>query len=538
MIKKLFSKQSKTITGAAILLGSASFVSRLIGIIRDRVFAHTFGAGSSLDAYYAAFRIPDLVYNLVIVGALSAGFIPIFTSLVQKNKAEAWRVTNSIINILGLFLIIICAILFIFTPQLMPFLVPGFEAKELELTTALTRIMFLSPIILGFSSIVSGVLQSFKSFLIYSLTPIVYNLGIIVGAIFLVPIMGINGLAVGVVFGAILHLGVQLPTLFQHGFQYKGILLWKNKYVKVIGKLMIPRTLSLATTQLNLLVITIFASTLGAGSIAVFNFANNIQHFPIGIVGISFAIAAFPTLAQLASEDKKDKMTEQLSQSIRQIIFFIIPLTIIFLLLRAQIVRIILGSGEFDWPDTIRTANTLAFFSFSLFAQALIPLLVRAFFAMHDTWTPFLVGLISSLVNIIAGLYLRNILGISGLALAFSIAMIVQLILLWLVLRGRLGTLQESKMVTSIQKMAGSALLMAIVIQSVKSPISNMVDMTRLWGIFIQGTIAGTLGMVVYGTICYALKLEEMIGFKESLQRKFIKLKNVQRGEITEADEV
>ncbi len=537
MIKRLFTSQSKSITSAAIILGAASFVSRFIGIIRDRIFANQFGAGDILDAYFAAFRIPDLVYNLVIVGALSAGFIPIFTKILNKDKKEAWQVTSGIINILGISLIFICTILFIFTPQIVPLLAPGFSVEKLQTTISLTRIMFLSPILLGLSSIVSGVLQSFKAFLVYSLTPIFYNLGIIFGALVFVPVFGIIGLAYGVILGALLHLLIQVPSLLHHGFAYTPKFFWQNKNIKKIGKLMIPRTLGLATTQLNLIVITIFASTVGVGSVAVFNFANNIQHFPVGIIGISFAIAAFPTLAHLVAKDKKEEMTEHLSQTIRQIIFFIIPLTIIFLLLRAQIVRVILGSGQFDWSDTIRTANTLAFFTLSLFAQALIPLLVRTFFVLHDTWTPFLVGLVSSLINIIAGIYLKNILGVSGLALAFSLAMIIQLALLWLTLRDKLGTLHESKMVESVLKISGAGLVMMIVVQSLKSPIASLVDMTKFWGILTQGFVAGTAGILVFAYICYILKVEEMIKFKEAFEKKLLKIKPAQ-AEFTEADEV
>ena len=535
---KLFSTQSKTITGAAIILGAASFISRLIGILRDRVFAHLFGAGETLDAYYAAFRIPDLVYNLIIVGALSAGFIPIFTSLLAKDKAEAWRVTNSVINILGLVLILLSLILFIFTPKLMPFLVPGFSSDNLALTVTLTRLMFLSPLLLGISGIVSGVLQSFKSFFIYALTPIVYNLGIIFGAFFLVPVFGPVGLAFGVILGAILHLAIQLPTFFNYGFRYRPDLLLKNENVREIGKLMLPRALGLATTQLNLLVITLLASTVGPGSISIFNFANNIQLFPVGVIGISFAIAAFPTLSALAAAEKKDMLILELAQAVRQIIFFIVPISLIFLLLRAQIVRVILGSGQFDWAQTIATANTLAFFTFSLLPQAIIPILARAYFALRDTWTPFLIGLIGSLINILGGLYFKNRLGIGGLALAYSLAMTAQVILLWLVLRSRLCTLHESRMFLSFNKIAGAALLMAIFMQILKMPLAWLVDMTKLWGVLTQGALTGLAGLAVYALVCRALRLSEMLDFGASLKRRFIKLKNVQRGEITEADEV
>ena len=277
MIRKLFSSQIKSITGAAILLGSASFVSRLIGVLRDRIFAHQFGAGPTLDAYYAAFRIPDLVYNLLVVGALSAGFIPVFIKVYEKSKSKSWEVTNSIINILGVGLITLCIILFIFTPQIIPLLVPGFSGEKLDLTITLTRIMFFSPILLGISSVVSGVLQATKSFFVYALTPIMYNLGIIVGALIFFPIFGEIGLAFGVILGALLHLLIQLPTFFKHGYRYKFVFNIKDIFVREIAKLMIPRTLGLATSQLHILVITYLASTLTEGSLTVFNFATNLQ---------------------------------------------------------------------------------------------------------------------------------------------------------------------------------------------------------------------------------------------------------------------
>ena len=537
MIKRIFSSQSKSITGAALVLAVASFISRIIGIVRDRIFAHQFGAGDILDTYFAAFRIPDLVYNLIIVGALSAGFIPIFMKLLVKDQEEAWRVTSAIFNILALALVIVCSILFFFTPQLMELVVPGFDPEKLKMTIILTRIMYLSPVLLGISGIVSGVLQSFKNFLVYALTPIMYNLGIIIGAIFLVPKFGISGLAYGVVLGALLHLVIQLPSLVYHGFRYKPLLLWKDKNVRKIGKLMIPRTLGLATSQINLLVITILASTLTAGSIAIFNLASNLQYFPIGIIGISFAIAAFPTLAKFAAEDKKEEIINQLSSTIKQILFFIIPLSIIFLLLRAQIVRVVLGSGQFNWGDTDLTANTLAFFSLSLFAQCLIPLLARTFYAIHDTWTPFLVGLVAALANILAAMYLKNVMGVSGLALAFSLAMILQMSLLWIGLRTSLGTLGESKIIISLYKISAAALAMALVIQVLKQPLSMMVDMTRFWGILSQGAISGTIGLLVYGLILHFLQLEEMKRLNRSLKKKWLKLANVQ-GEINRGDEI
>ncbi|OGH71956.1 MAG: murein biosynthesis integral membrane protein MurJ [Candidatus Magasanikbacteria bacterium RIFCSPLOWO2_01_FULL_43_20b] len=528
---KNFSNQSQTIVGAAVVLGLMSLVSRLIGILRDRVFANQFGAGDILDAYYAAFRIPDFIYNLIIVGALSAGFIPVFLHLINKDRRKAWRVTNSVINILGILLLIICGLFFIFTPQLTRWLAPGFDAEKIKLTISLTRIMFLSPILLGLSGIASSVLQSFKNFFIYSLTPIMYNIGIIIGAMFFVPIWGINGLAYGVILGAFLHLILQLPTLWQHGFRYQPLILWRDKHVREIGKLMIPRTLGIAINQLNFLAITIIGSTLISGSIAIFNLANNLQYFPIGIIGVSFAIAAFPTLSQAVAENRRHDVITELSATIRQILFFIIPITIIFLLLRAQIVRVVLGSGQFNWNDTILTANTLAFFSFSLFAQCLIPLLARAFYALHDTWTPFLIGLATTVANITTAIYFKSSLGVSGLALAFSISTIIQLVLIWLFLRKKLGTLKENEIITSLYKISVAALIMAIVVQLFKAPLSGIVNMEKFWGIFTQGAIAGTVGLLVYCGILFLLKSQEILQFNASLKKRWLRLWSVE-GEV------
>lgn len=537
MIMRILSNKSKTITGAAILLGAASFISRLIGVVRDRILAHQFGAGETLDIYYAAFKIPDLVYNLVIVGALSAGFIPIFSEVLQKNKQDAKDIMNTILTLFGTILIILSIVLWIWTPEITSYLVPGFsEAAKIQVTQ-LTRIMFLSPILLGISGVVSSVLQSCKSFFVYSLTPIFYNIGIIIGATFLTHSYGIQGLAYGVVIGAVLHLAIQLPTLFHLGFSIKPTIRI-NKNVRKIAALMIPRTLGLAANQFMLFGIIVIASMLEDGSIAIFNLANNLQYFPIGIIGYSFAIAAFPTLAEYAAQNKIQEVSDHIAITVRQILFFIIPITILFLLLRAQIVRVVLGTGAFDWDDTIITGQTLAFFSLSLFAQCIIPLLARGYYALKDTWTPFIIAVISAVVTVGGSYYLKDILGIPGIALAFSVASILQLCLLWIGLRiKKLDSLQESSIMQTLAKLSIAAIIMAIITQTLKAPIAAHVDMQRFWGIFMQGSIAGGAGLVAYYAICYILKLEELIVFHKSFKKRFLKVQNI-TGEINEADEV
>jgi len=535
MIKKLLNGESKTITGAAIIIAVTSLTSRFLGIIRDRILAGQFGAGDTLDAYYAAFRIPDLVYNLLVLGALSAGFIPVFTALIEKNKNEGWQLANRVLNILIVALAILCGIFAIFTPQLMRWITPGFNGEKLDITINLTRIMFLSPLILGVSSLFGGILQSFKRFLVFSLAPIFYNLGIIFGALVLVNFFGVYGLAYGVIIGALLHLLVQIPTSIYLGWRPQ--FLWDfNKDLKKVFTMMVPRTIGLAVSQLNLVVITIIATLLSAGSLAVFNLANNLQYFPIGIFGISFAIAAFPTLSALAIKENKNDFVESFSNTTRQILFFIIPASALFLILRAQIVRVILGSGAFTWEDTILTADCLAMFSISLFAQSLTPLLIRGFYALHNAITPFLISLFCAILNIALSLYFTGTwffsgsglnLGVAGLALAFSIAQILNFAILWVFLKFKIGSLDEKRIIWAVFKISIATLIMGIVTQFMKFGIEPFFGTSTFLGIFAQGLIAGLVGIAVFIIVGLVLRSAEMFTFVDAIKRRLFKNKAV-----------
>jgi len=524
-LKKILNGKSTTIISAAVIVAAASLASRLLGVLRDRILAGEFGAGNELDIYYAAFRLPDLVYSLIVAGALSAGFIPIFSELVsgRKNPKEAWHVANGVLNILIVGLALVCAALAIAAPWVVPLIAPGFASDKLALTVTLSRIMFLSPFFLGLSALFGGVLQTYKRFLLYSIAPIFYNLGIIFGALFLVDRWGLNGLAYGVILGAFLHMAVQIPGAYVLGWRYALVLPWQDPRIRKIGKMMVPRVLSLGMNNLNLIIITAIASTLAAGSIAVFNLANNLQYFPIGIIGFSFAIAAFPTISEFAAEQAWSKYKKAFSNTVRDILFFIIPASIIFLMLRAQIVRVVLGYGEFSWEDTILTADALAFFALSLFAQSILPLLVRMFFAIKDTTIPFLSACVSVLLNVILSLWLIGPLGVAGLALAFSISSIFNVALLWVILRVKVGYLYEFPIIQSLYKMTVGALAMGLVIQLTKYLIEPFLNMQKFWGIFTQGAIAGGLGLIVYCLICLILRSPEMLNFKASIQRKLFK---------------
>ncbi len=535
---KIFNGQSKSITGAAIIISGATLVSRLMGLARDRIFTHYFGAGPVMDAYYAAFKIPDLIYNLLIIGALSAGFIPTFTKLFNQgeDKTPAWKLANNILNITALSLLLVSFFGIIFAPTLAPLIAPGFSDSSKELVTTLTRIMFGSTILLGLSMVIGGILQSLRTFFLYSLAPIFYNLGIIIGATVLVPLLGISGLAWGVVLGAFMHLSLQTYSAYTNGYRWRWYFNLKDSNARLVGKLMIPRTLGLAISQLNLVIITVLASLLPVGSVAIFNYANNLQAVPIGIIGIPFALAVFPVLATAASKNDMNEFVKNLSSTIRQVLFLIIPCALIILLLRAQTVRVVYGTGKFSWTDTINTANTLAFFALSLFAQALIPLLARAFYALSNTKTPFIIGIISELTSIIAALLLMKPLGVAGLALAFSIGSITNLTILMFYLKKTIQIIDGEKILSSLYRILIAAIPMALTIQYAKKPLAAIFNQDYFVGILGQGLTASLAGIAIYLIICYLLKVPELLQIKNTLSTRFFRPKQIKMEESIETN--
>lgn len=495
-------------------------------MLRDRILAGQFGAGDTLDAYYAAFRIPDLIYNLMIVGALSAAFIPVFTELISKDKEkEAWELSSGILSLQIFITGILSLVLVIFAPWIMKLVTPGFAGEKMDLTVALTRVMFLSPFFLGISGIIGGVLVSFKKFLMYSLAPIFYNLGIIIGALFFVQRMGPAGLAWGVVLGAFMHMLVQYPSIKFSGFHFRPVFwdAFKNKEVRKVLRLMLPRTMTIAVSQINFTVITIFASTLAAGSLAVFNLANNIQSAPLGLFGVSFAIAVFPTLSAFAARKEKQAFIDAFSRTFRQILFFVIPLSIFLFVLRAQTVRVALGSGKFNWNDTILTYRTLGLLIFSLFAQSVIPLITRAFYALQNTKTPLYIAIVSEAVNIVTVLVLIRQYGVYGLAIAFSFASLVNMALLMFFLRKELSNIDGRKIIQAALKIIIASLLGGLVAQGVKYIVGSRGELDTFVAVLTQLMLAGTAGLATFMLASYYLKSEEFFHFANSLTRKLFK---------------
>jgi putative peptidoglycan lipid II flippase len=530
-MQRLFQKLETTVTGGAILIASASLVSRLLGLLRDRLLFSTFGAGDTLDSYYVAFRLPDLIFNILVLGALSSSFIPVFIAHRQKNAATsgeetAWSLAHGVMTITVVTLCVLSGIGMIFTPQLVPLFAPGFTGEKLAHAISLTRIMLFSVALFGISNIMSSILNAMKRFFAFSLAPILYNVGILFGILVLYPLVGLSGLAWGVVLGAFLHACVQVPSVRKLGFRFR----WSNGLahsgVRKVFRLMLPRTIGLSAVQLDQVVSTMIASTLAAGSVAVFSAAQNLQSLPINIFGVSLAISSFPVLSEAFASKQHDRFVAEFSTVFRRILFFIVPVTVLILLLRAHIVRVVLGAGNFDWEDTILTAQSLGFFSLALFAQSLIPMLARSFYALHDTATPAWICMLTVIVNIVGSLWLSSVLGVVGLALSFSITSALQMLLLLIFLRFRLGDLDDNTILLSTIKIVVGSAMMAASVWGALQLLARGVNQTTFIGIFLQGACAAVVGIIVYGCVALAFRFREVELIRQWLSRARSQLLN------------
>lgn len=539
MIKGIFHSKTKTIAFAAVILSGSAFISRLLGLYRDRLLAGSFGAGEQLDIYFAAFRIPDFVFAIIVMGGISSVFVPIFSKYFHDNEEAAWRLASNVLNSFLLLLVFICGFLAIATPWLIGLIAPGFDSQQKELAISLTRIMFLSPVLFGLSSVFSAILHYFDRFLAYALAPIMYNLGIIFGIVFLYPLFGLMGLVYGVILGAALHLLIQIPAALSTGFRYLPFVDLKSLGLQNIFKLMLPRMIGSAGYQINLIIITAIASTLVTGSIAIFTFANNLQYFPVGIVGASFAIAAFPTMSRAWVNGTREKFIEHFSDSFRQIFFLIIPASVIIFFLRAQIVRLILGTGEFGWTDTRLTAASLGIFCFALFAASSVPFLARVFYSFQNTKIPVIIGLTTVGLNVVLSFIFVNLLSfessfrlflaaflklqdiahieVVALPLALSVSVIFQFILLVLFLRRKIGRIRLLEFYYSLKKIFLASIFSGLSTYLALQATIFFVRTDNFAGIFTQTFIAAAVGFVVYVCAAYLLKIKELASIRASI---------------------
>ena len=515
MLNYFINHKAKTINRAAGILTISAVLSRFLGIVRDWLLARSFGAGSELDIYFTAFKVPDFIYNILILGGILVAFLPLFSEYFSKNKEMAWEFVSNCLNVFIVLLSILALFLFFLTPFLVQFVAPGFDAAQIEKVVILTRIMLLSPIFFGLSSIFSGVLQYFNRFLIYSLCPIFYNLGIIFGILFFSPKMGILGVVFGVILGAFLHFAIQIPSALSCGFRYKKIINFKDSKIKRVFSLMIPRMFGVSVQQINLIVTNAIASTLVSGSISIFNFSNNIQYFPIGIIGIPFAVAAFPALSKSWAEKKEKDFINNFFVIFNKIVYFVLPVTALIVVLREQIIRTLLQNGLFSALSAQLASSSLALFCLGVLASSLIPLLFRAFFSLKDTKTPTLIAVFSMLANIGLSLlftyqesflhvFLKDVFSferasdilVLGLPLAFSFSAIIQFFLMLFFLKSKLQKLNLKiifnhflrVLMASFAVMLVGCLLISFI--QLMFDQSLIVDILQIFGITLVGALA------------------------------------------------
>ena len=498
--------------------------SRVLGLLRDIVISHQFGTSRALDAYFAAFNVPDFVFNVLAGGALGSAFIPTFSAALAQNDARrAWQLAGAIINLTFIVLTAISAGLAIFAPQVVALTIArGFAPSDQALTADLMRWMLVTPIIFGVSGIVMGILNSHQHFVLPALAPVVYNAAIIAGALVLAPTMGVYGLVVGIVAGAVLHLAVQLPWLFWK-LDVRGWRLeisnfqlptsnFQSPDVREVVRLMLPRTLGIAAVQINFLVNTILASALPAGAIAALAYAWRVMLLPVGVVGQSLATVVFPTFSAQTARQELDDFRNTFSMTFRATLYLTIPATVGLTVLGAPFITLLFQRGQFDAHSTAETAWALQFFALALFAHSGLEIVSRAFYALHDTFTPVAVGIGAMALNIALSIALIAPLAQGGLALANSIATILEVSALLVILWRRIGNIDARRIALSTARIVVAAIAMAAALV----PFANHFASSPIF-VAVIGTL---IGAVVYFVVTLALRSEEIVFVLRRIARR------------------
>lgn len=557
---KFLNREFATVHAAALLLGAAGLASRLLGVLRDRLLAGRFGAGRELDIYYAAFQIPDFVATLFLLGAASAAIIPIFQERVGRRAESGKELISELITAFLLFGLVVAAAAFFAAPVLVRFLVPGFGESEQALTLRLTRILLLSPILLGLSGIFSSVTQSYQRFWAYALSPVAYNIGIIAGILFFAPRFGMPGLAFGVVAGAGLHFLIQFSAAADLGFAPRPVRLRFSEGMRAVVLLSLPRAAGLSFSNLTLVVLVALGSLLAPGSIAVLQLAQNLYFVPIGIFALSYSTAVFPRLTQAASARDAARFFENLFSGTRGILFWIIPSIAFCIVLRAHIVRLALGAGAFSWEDTRLSAAALAALALGLWAGALQSLLVKAFYALKNTRVPLFVGAAGAILSVAlaygfsrlfagssdAAYALRAAFRIAdlphagplGLALGYAIGLSATAAMLALALR-RLARREFGTNPTRLSLVGHGAVrfewksvclmvvggtLAAGAAYGARVSFAETLPLISFAAVLAQGAIASAAGLAAYFGFLYVVGNEEVRLVVGSLQKRFLRL--------------
>ncbi len=554
-ILKIFHKEIAGIHQAAILIGAFTFLSQILALVRDRLLAQYFGADLSLDLYYTAFRIPDLIYASVASLVSISVLIPFLSTMLESKKEEAKKFLSAVFTVFVSGMVLVSTAVFFAMPWLVGKLFGGLGGPEvLSELVFISRMLLLQPIFLGISNLFGVVTQIGKRFFIYALSPVFYNLSIIFGLVALYPHYGLRGVVAGVVIGGLLHFLIQIPYSIKAGlFPLFTFDIDFRKMLEVV-KISIPRTIALSANMIELIVITALASTLAVGSISIFNLALNLQSVPFAIVGVSYALAAFPTLSACFARGEKEQFMTHIATAAKHIIFWSIPITALFVVLRAQIVRTVLGTGNFNWENTRLVAACLALFVISLVAQSLKLLFTRSYYAAGKTAKPLIVNILSSILTISLPFMLLKMFttfdsfrffmeslfkveGIKGsevlmLPLGYSLGTIFGGIAFWVIFQKDFGKMPRlfKTLFASLQAAVAGGFVAYIGLNL----LDEWFNLNTLAGIFSQGLIAGLLGIGATLLVFKLLKNPEIEEVLSALKQKVSKNKII----VSEPDKI
>jgi putative peptidoglycan lipid II flippase len=520
---QIFTRRQSSIGSAALVMASMVAASRFLGLIRDRMLAARFTT-DELGVYFAAFRIPNLLFELLVMGALTTAFIPVFTRLVTSDKEEhAWKMASIIINASLLLLVVISVPMFIFSEQVSRIFAPGFGPDQIHTMAYFTRVMLVlqvAPLLVG--NFFTGILQSYRSFLVPALAPVAYNAGIIAGIILLSPSLGLLAPVVGVGMGAVLFMMIQVPVLVHLGYRHRFDIAIQDTGVRDVFKLMGPRTLGLAAAQIDTTVDLMLASFLGARMVTIFNFAQHLQQLPVGLFGATIAQAALPTMSFSAARDDKEELKRAIGTSIQQMLFFIFPVSVLFIVLRTPIVRLVFGAERFDWEATVLTGMTLSMFSISLAAQSIIGLLARAYYALYDSKTPVAVAVAAIFGNAVLSIAFITGVGLPvwSLGLSTSIASGIHAAALFFFLDRRLGWFSRSELFVPLGKMGVAAIMAGGAIYVPLKILDQLVfDTTRTFGLMLLTGVSVLAGLGVYFFLAWVMGVAQVHLFLEMIRR-------------------
>lgn len=508
------SRERPGLAYATAVVAAGFLGSRLLGLLRSVVIADQFGTGPELGAFWVAFRLPDLIFQLLAGATLGSAFIPTFARLLNRDGEEAgWRLASSVLNIVFLATIVFALLGFIFAPLLVPIMAPGLgsdtgqEAELRSLAVELTRLMMLSPILFAVSGMFMGILNARHHFLFPAIAPMLYNLAIIVGAL---VSESVRGLALSVVIGAGLHLFVQVPALAAVGMRYYPIAQWRDAAVREVGRLMGPRAIGLAAFQLNFLITIFFASLVSDEAISVMNYAWLIALTPLGLFGMAISTAVFPTMAEQAVTDRQE-LRRTLERSMKMILFLTLPSAVGLMILARPLVALLFERGEFGPVATQLTSNALLFYSIGLVGHATIEILSRGFYSLSDTRTPVIFAIMSMVLNLVLSAILVWPFEVSGLALAVSLATLAEAGLLFVTLRERVEGLDVGTIRSSFVWSGVATILMAEVVGCylLVLHVSGHLDVSNTFDAFLALAGGALLGVLTYFATARALNIEE-----------------------------